>query len=73
MSNVPLSDGVHYNYYFEKIMRILLLILFLIFTNPCFAGVDFDNTDDVLNCGSDASLDNRTTFTACVTFKAYTI
>lgn len=49
------------------------LINFLIIPTLCFGGVDFDNTDDFISCGSPAGLDDITVYTVCATFKADTI
>lgn len=47
-----------------RILNILLAIL--VFSTTAFAGVDFDNADDVLDCGSGTSLDDLTALTIAV-------
>lgn len=48
------------------------LIFSLLLTSPVNAGVDFDNVDDLVSCGSAATLDNMTALTYAAWIKADT-
>ena len=50
-----------------------MILACLVFAQTAWASIDFDNTDDVLPCGSAASLDNLTTLTYTAWINADTL
>lgn len=49
------------------------LLAFSLFVSPAWAGIDFDGADDVLDCASDASLDNLGTMSVFAVINPDTI